>query len=57
MRHFKIYYKDGVYAETITYMDKTDDFIEENLKGVIDEYNKNPNSLYRISRENITEVK
>ena len=57
MRHFKIYYKDGVYAETITYMDKTDDFIEENLKGVIDGYNKNPNSLYHISRENITEVK
>lgn len=57
MRHFKIYYKDGVYAETITYMYKTDDFIEENLKGVIDGYNKNPNSFYHISRENITEVK
>lgn len=56
MRSFKIYYNDDVYAETITYIDKSDDFIESNLTSVIEGYNKNPNSLYRISRNNIIEV-
>jgi hypothetical protein len=56
MRHFKIYYNDGVYAETISFDSKTNEFIEECLADSIAEYNQNINSRYHITRDNIKEV-
>ena len=57
-RKFDIYYKDGVWAMSIVFIDKDDNFIRTYLQDVIDnEFNDNINSLYHIGFENITEVK
>lgn len=55
-KHFKIYYNDRVYAETITFIDKDPATIEAYLNKRVTEYNTNPNPLYHITRANIREV-
>lgn len=56
MKHFKIYYNDGVYAETITFINKSKKFINKCLADTIKEYNTNCNKLYHISFKNIQRV-
>jgi hypothetical protein len=53
MKHFKIYYNDGVYAETITFVNKSRRFISKYLANKIKEYNANCNKLYHIGFKNI----
>jgi hypothetical protein len=53
MKHFKIYYNDGVYAETITFVNKSRKFISNYLASRIKEYNTNCNKLYHIGFKNI----
>lgn len=56
MKHFKIYYNDGVYAETITFTNKSRKFIKKYLAARIKQYNTNPNKLYHICFKNIKKV-
>lgn len=56
MKHYQIFYNDGVYAETITFVDKTNEFIEKYLTKRIFKYNQNINNKYHITRNNIKEV-
>ena len=55
-RHYKIYYDDGAHAETVTFKDKSGNFIETYLKQRIAAYNHNINISYHITRKNIQEV-
>lgn len=56
MKHYKIFYNDGAYAETITFIDKSETFINKYLLNRIKEYNKNPNKDYHINYSNIAAV-
>lgn len=58
MRKFEIRYNDGVFAESVKFNSCHDnEFIEKYLLDTIEEYNKNPNKDYHITRENIKEIK
>lgn len=56
MKHFKIFYNDSVYAETISFDNKDNNFINQYLQNRIKEYNQNTNKLYHIGFDNIKEV-
>lgn len=56
MRKFRIYYKDGVFAEAITFVNKNDSFIKNYLNKVIREYNKNVNPDWHIDKDCIKEI-
>ncbi len=56
MKHFMIYYNDGAYAETVTFVNKSRKFIKKCLAERIREYNLNPNKLYHINFKNIQRV-
>ena len=57
MKHFNIYYNDGVYAGTISFINKSRKFIKSYLSKVIKkEFNKNPNKAYHINFKNIKRV-
>jgi hypothetical protein len=48
-----IKYNDGVFAESITFTDKNEDYIKNYLTKEIEEFNKNINRDYHITWENI----
>jgi hypothetical protein len=54
MEHYNIYYNDGVYAETFSFIPGLDAkqkraYIEKTIR----EYNKNPNPAWHITKKNI----
>jgi hypothetical protein len=53
MKHFMIYYNDGVYAETVTFVNRSRKFIKRYLTTRIKQYNINPNKKYHINFKNI----
>lgn len=55
-RRYDIYYNDGAYYGAITFENKSQDEIEDLIQEEIDDNNKNPNSLYHITRDNFKEV-
>lgn len=58
-REFKVYYNDGVFAQSM-YFDTsiyTSDDIELYILDVIKEFNENINKDYHITRKNIIEIK
>lgn len=56
MKQFNFYYNDGVYAQTITFKNKSRKFIKKYLANEIKEFNKNCNKLYHIGFKNIKRV-
>lgn len=56
MKRFKIYYNDGAYAETITFINRSRKFIKHYLQKEIKNFNLNPNKLYHISFKNIQKI-
>lgn len=55
-KHYEIYYNDGALYGSMTFRDKTQEEVEECIKHVIKENNKNPNNLYHITRSNFKEI-
>lgn len=54
MESYKIFYNDGVYAETFTFKNEiTEEEKQKYFKKRIAEYNKNSNKLYHIGLNNI----
>ena len=54
MESYKIFYNDGVYAETFTFKkETTEEDKQKYFRKRIEEYNLNPNKLYHIGMSNI----
>ena len=54
MKHFNIYYNDGAYAGTISFLNKSRKFIKAYLSKVIrEDFNTNSNKAYHINFKNI----
>ena len=54
MKHFNIYYNDGAYAGTISFLNKSRKFIKAYLSKVIrEDFNTNCNKAYHINFKNI----
>lgn len=53
---YNIYYNDGAYYGTVTFTNKSQEEIEDVIQKEIEDNNKNPNSLYHITRNNFKEV-
>lgn len=52
-KQYNVYYKDGVFSERITFINKSAEEIEMYFEKLIKEYNKNPVEDWHITRENI----
>lgn len=55
-KRYDIHYNDGAYYGTITFRDKSQEEIEDIIQKEIEDNNKNPNSLYHITRDNFKKV-
>lgn len=55
-KSFKIYYNDGVFAEAVTFTNKSRRFINKFLLNEIKEFNENINKQYHINFKNIIRV-
>lgn len=57
MKHYKVYYNDGVYAETFSFINNvTDKQKAAYIQKIIKQYNQNPNPDYHITPKNIKEA-
>ena len=53
---YEVYYNDGVYYGTLTFIGYSQNEIEESIQCEIDSNNKNSNKDYHISRNNFKEL-
>lgn len=53
---YEVYYNDGVYYGTLSFIGCSQNEIEESIQCEIDSNNKNSNKDYHISRNNFKEV-
>jgi hypothetical protein len=51
-KQYDIYYNDGAYYGTMTFENSSKDEIEKAIAEEIEDNNKNPNSMYHITRKN-----
>ncbi len=56
LKEYNIYYNDGAFYGIMTFKDKSQSEIENLIQGEINRNNKNPNTLYHITRDNFKEV-
>ena len=56
MKSYAIYYKDNIYAETITFINDDKKFIEEYLLRRIAKYNENTKQEYHIDLSDCREL-